>query len=149
MSIQFRHSTSASLTVFCMTTEPLNPERQSFGARLAAARTAAALTGQTVGQRLGYKGDRKVVSSWETGRAVPDAITLKRLCRLYNVTADSLLWGAEDTDRPDNAGLDPALAERLARATPDQRALVRQLILTTLDGLHVPAAPPEKQRRAA
>ena len=96
---------------------------------------------------LGWPASKQTVSHYETGRNLPDPLVLRKLCRLYNVTADSLLWGADDADRPDNAGLDPALAERLARATPDQRALVRQLIITTLDGLHVPAAPLEKPRR--
>jgi len=96
---------------------------------------------------LGWSASKQTIGHYETGRNLPDPLVLRKLCRLYNVTADSLLWGADDADRPDNAGLDPALAERLARATPDQRALVRQLIVTALDGLHVPVAPLEKPRR--
>ena len=34
----------------------------------------------------------KTVSAWETGRGLPDALTMKRLAKLYGVSAESLLW---------------------------------------------------------
>lgn len=43
--------------------------------------------------------NKATVSAWETGRGVPDALRLRALAKLYDVSADSLLW--EDSLSPD------------------------------------------------
>lgn len=70
----------------------MDPDRRNFGLRMAAARKLVRpkLTQDAVAQRFGVK--KATVSAWETGNGLPDALTLKRLAKLYNVSADALLW---------------------------------------------------------
>ena len=64
--------------------------RLGIGLRLKAARNVKGLTQQQVADRLGViKG---TVSAWETGRWSPEAVTLRALARLYDVSADAILW---------------------------------------------------------
>jgi len=67
-----------------------DPERKSFGMRLKAAREARGLTQQQVADLFGVK--KGTVSAWEMGGGIPDALRLRRLARVYNVSADALLW---------------------------------------------------------
>lgn len=69
-----------------------DPVRINFGLRLAAARKVVRppLTQQAVADRFGVQ--KGTVSAWETGNGLPDAITLRQLAKLYNVSADALLW---------------------------------------------------------
>lgn len=68
--------------------------RQEIGKRLKKARKAArngdGFTQAEVGDILGKKGDG-TVSAWETGRALPDALTLRWMAQNYGVSVDELL----------------------------------------------------------
>lgn len=72
------------------TKEPLDPVRRGIGQRLKAAREQKALTQQEVATKFGV--NKATVSAWETGAGSPDAVRLRRLARLYDVSADALLW---------------------------------------------------------
>ena len=63
--------------------------------RLAAARKAAGLSQEQLGERLDVT--RQAVSKWESGQATPDVLTAARLCEVLQISADYLLlvpaWG--------------------------------------------------------
>lgn len=67
-----------------------DPVRKGFGLRLKAAREAKGLTQQQVADLFDIK--KGTVSAWETGGGVPDALRLRRLARIYGVSADAILW---------------------------------------------------------
>lgn len=68
----------------------IGEDRIGVGLRLKAARTGCGLTQADVAARFGL--NKATVSAWETGRGSPDAITLRALAKLYNVSADAILW---------------------------------------------------------
>jgi transcriptional regulator with XRE-family HTH domain len=70
---------------------PHNTEdRDGLGGRLRAARTNVGLNDEEAAAAVGVaKGS---IGAWEGGRAVPDAIMLGRLAKVYEVTSDALLW---------------------------------------------------------
>lgn len=61
--------------------------------RIASVRKAAGLTQEQLGELAGVS--RQAVSKWESGQAVPDALTLAALCRKLHVSADYLLLGVD------------------------------------------------------
>ena len=61
--------------------------------RLAAARKAAGLSQEQLGERLDVT--RQAVSKWESGQATPDVLTAARLCEVLHISADYLLLGKE------------------------------------------------------
>ena len=61
--------------------------------RVAAARKAAGLTQEALGEKLGVS--RQAVSKWESGQAVPDLDTVAKLCLALGFSADYLLFGRE------------------------------------------------------
>lgn len=70
-------------------------DRKALGARLGAARKLAGLTQEHVAAKLtelGFETGKAAVSAWENGRNVPDSLVLRRLAKLYEATADALLW---------------------------------------------------------
>lgn len=70
--------------------EPVDPIRLGIGQKLKASREAKGLTQQEVADKFGVK--KATVSAWETGAGAPDAMRLRSLARLYDVSADALLW---------------------------------------------------------
>ena len=66
--------------------------------RVAAARKAAGLTQEALGEKLGVS--RQAVSKWESGQAVPDLDTVAKLCLALGFSADYLLFGREDAPAP-------------------------------------------------
>jgi transcriptional regulator with XRE-family HTH domain len=67
-----------------------DPARLGIGQKLKAAREAKGLTQTEVADKFGVK--KATVSAWETGAGAPDAMRLRSLARLYDVSADALLW---------------------------------------------------------
>lgn len=66
-------------------------ENQNFAQQLITARKAAGLTQEQLGERMHMS--RQGISHWETGRALPDAETLKQLSQVLNynfVTSEAL-----------------------------------------------------------
>ena len=59
--------------------------------RLAAARKAAGLSQEQLGELLGVT--RQAVSKWESGQTTPDVLTAARLCEALHISADYLLLG--------------------------------------------------------
>ena len=68
--------------------------------RIAAARKAAGLTQEALGEKLGVS--RQAVSKWESGQAVPDLDTVSQLCLALGLSADYLLFGREDSAPPES-----------------------------------------------
>lgn len=68
----------------------VDPIRRGFGMRLKAARTHAKFTQQEVADLFEVK--KATVSAWEQGGGDPGVFKLRRLAKLYNVSADALLW---------------------------------------------------------
>lgn len=70
-------------------------EKKELGRRLASARKLAAHTIDSAAAALtanGHKIGKAALGAWEVGRNVPDALWVKRLAKLYDTTADSLIW---------------------------------------------------------
>lgn len=95
MSNLFRLAERAGAYPAAMT--EIDPVRRGLGLRLASARKDKKLTQDDVA--LKFSLNKATVSAWETGRGVPDALTLRALAKLYDTSADALLW--EDSLSPD------------------------------------------------
>ena len=52
------------------------------------------MTQAEIGRRIGF--ERKSVSAWINGDYAPNVLALARLCKLFRVSADYLLFGEED-----------------------------------------------------
>lgn len=76
---------------------PMDPVRLGIAQRLKTARVAKGLTQQEVADKFGVT--KGTVSAWETGAGSPDALRLRSLARLYDVSADAILW--DDSLTPD------------------------------------------------
>ena len=63
--------------------------------RIIQARKQASLTQEQLGEKLGVS--RQAVSKWESGQANPDVTYVMAMCRLFDVSADWLLFGTEQT----------------------------------------------------
>lgn len=61
--------------------------------RIAVIRKTRGLTQEQLGELVGVT--RQAVSKWESGQAVPDALTIARLCQELNLSADYVLLGKE------------------------------------------------------
>lgn len=77
--------------------QDIDPVRRGLGLRLASARKGKHLTQDAVAAKFDV--NKATVSAWETGRGVPDALTLRALAKLYDTSADALLW--EDSLTPE------------------------------------------------
>ncbi|MCK6431878.1 MAG: helix-turn-helix domain-containing protein [Aquabacterium sp.] len=115
--------------------KPLQPDAVALGLRLATARQQAGLNGESVGVQLGYKGGKKTVSQWETGRAVPDSLTLRHLCRLYQCSADTLLWADAAESPAGRPPLSPATLRRIAQLDQTRRASLEAALSHMLDAV--------------
>lgn len=69
---------------------PVDPIRLGIAQRLKSARLAKGLTQQEVADK--FEVNKATVSAWETGAGAPDAVRLRSLARLYDVSADAILW---------------------------------------------------------
>lgn len=95
MSNLFRHdaeSPAYSLSMTKDTKEILAPDpiRLGLGMRLKAAREHKSLTQDDIAKRFSL--NKATVSAWETGRGDPGVYRLRELAKLYDVSADALLW---------------------------------------------------------
>lgn len=73
-----------------MASEEIDSEKREIGLNLKGARKNAGMTLVQVGKKFGVS--KQVVSAWELGRGDPGLVRLRRLAKLYNVSADALLW---------------------------------------------------------
>lgn len=74
-----------------------DPTRQGVGLRLKAVRVKKGLKQREVADRLGV--NLATVSAWETGIGDPGIYMLRTLAKLYDVSADAILW--EDSLTPE------------------------------------------------
>jgi len=111
-----------------------------FNERIAAARRAAGLTQEQLGERVGVT--RQAVSKWEAGTAMPDALTAARLCDALDVSADYLLLGKGDA-----APSVPEPAAGLPDTCPSCGRPVSGSVCTAC-GYELPATPPRGPRYA-
>ena len=74
-----------------------DPTRQGVGMRLKAARQSKGLKQREVADRFGV--NLATVSAWETGIGDPGVYMLRDLAKLYDVSADAILW--ENSLTPD------------------------------------------------
>lgn len=68
---------------------------EALGERLRSARRIAGETLESVARKLTESGipvGKAAVGHWETGHAVPDALQIRRLAKIYGTTVDALLW---------------------------------------------------------
>lgn len=70
--------------------QAIDPVRLGVGMRLAAAREDKKMTQDNIAKRFSI--NKGTVSAWETGRGDPGIYRLKELAKLYDVSADALLW---------------------------------------------------------
>lgn len=83
---------------------------------------------------------KQAISAWEQGRNLPDPLVLRRLCRLYKVSADSLLW-ADPGEVPGNdAQLPTAILHRIAHLDAGRRAALVNALSSMLDAIDPPTA---------
>lgn len=77
---------------------------------------------------------RQSVSKWETDASVPDLDKLVRLSRLFGVTLDQLVCGAEEQLREAGEGLTPEKTEEKKNPTPVRRTVGAVLLAVGLLG---------------
>jgi transcriptional regulator with XRE-family HTH domain len=65
-------------------------DKKALGKRLAACREAKGWKQDVAARQLGVT--KAALSAWETGRNMPDALSLKKLAKLYDVSVDAILW---------------------------------------------------------
>jgi len=123
--------------------EPVNPEAAALGRRLREARERMQLSQTQAAAELAARGikagGKGTISAWEVGRSQPSPLVMRALCRLYNCSADSLLWDSQG-DTPGSAEqLPAALMRRVVALNPEQRAALVRNIEAMLD-LVAPAA---------
>ena len=63
---------------------------KSIGLRIKEARLARNMKQEELAERIGAKSP-SAVSTWESGRAKPDCVTLLKICNVLEVSADQLL----------------------------------------------------------
>lgn len=131
----------------------IDPDQRGLGLRLAEARLRAGVTQVGVAAWLtshGVECSKQAVSAWEAGRNMPNPLVLRRLCRLYACSADSLLWELND-ERP-AAVLPPDLARRLAELPQTQLQgvldVLRAALRQTEAAPAIAAAPTRAQATA-
>lgn len=74
---------------------------------------------------------------------MPNPLVLRRLCRLYDCTAESLLWSSAE-EIPQASRVIPAdITRRLAALDDGQRVAALRSIASMLDAIAPPAEPPQ------
>ena len=109
--------------------------------RIASVRKAAGLTQEQLGELVGVS--RQAVSKWESGQAVPDALTITALCQKLHVSADYLLLGVD----PDTASGSAASAYTPPDTCPCCGRHVGGTICPVC-GYALPTAPPRGPKYA-
>ena len=66
---------------------------EGFAERLKDLWMKSGMTQEQVAVKIKWK--RKAVNAWINGYSMPNALAIARLCRLFNVSADYLLFGEE------------------------------------------------------
>lgn len=112
-----------------------------FNERIASVRKAAGLTQEQLGELVGVS--RQAVSKWESGQAVPDALTITALCQKLHVSADYLLLGVD----PDTASGSAASAYTPPDTCPCCGRHVGGTICPVC-GYALPTAPPRGPKYA-
>jgi len=69
---------------------PDKAARHAMGRRFAAARELKGLTQQGVADLIGV--EKATISSWESGRNMPNPFALRAMAKLYGQSVDALLW---------------------------------------------------------
>lgn len=86
--------------------------------RIAAARRAAGMSQEQLGEALGVS--RQAVSKWESGQTKPDLEAVGKMCELFHLSADYLLLGREDDKTANSA----TQAQSKAQTTPSGYSLI-------------------------
>jgi transcriptional regulator with XRE-family HTH domain len=113
----------------------VDPIRAAVGKRLRDARevhtTRGGLSAELIAARLG-KSDRRAVYAWEQGVGAPDIYVLRSLCRLYGVTAESILWGDDDAEAPLGGAISREMMAAIVALPPKYKARLRDSIASRL-----------------
>lgn len=91
----------------------------TMGQRIRDSRQAAKLTQTQLGRLLGVT--KGAVSTWETGRNVPDLPLFIGLCEKLKVSADYILWNKTAHQHPSDV---LELAHRIAKLDNKKRELL-------------------------
>jgi transcriptional regulator with XRE-family HTH domain len=114
-SVNAAYSTAESALTVAVKVRPVDkhdPEdKKSLGRRLAACREVKGWKQDFAAKQLGVT--KAALSAWETGRNMPDALFLKKIAKLYDVSVDAILWeNALSNDSMRFAAQFDALSER-------------------------------------
>jgi len=105
--------------------------------RIAVIRKMKELTQEQMGELVGVS--RQAVSKWEAGQAVPDALTIAKLCQELDVSADYMLLGKEPEERT-------AMPVETAYIPPENCPVCGRLVtgsICSVCGYIVPTTPPK------
>ena len=105
--------------------------------RIAVVRKMKGLTQEQLGELVGVS--RQAVSKWEAGQAVPDALTIAKLCQELEVSADYVLLGRE-------AEVQAAIPVEPAYVPPENCPVCGRLVtgsICSACGYAVPTTPPK------
>ena len=89
--------------------------REIMAAKLKEARDASGMTAEQVGEKVGKS--HKTVYSWESGQGQPDADTLVKLCRIYNMNIADF-YDAKRITSDDFSYIDVPLYGSIAAGVP-------------------------------
>lgn len=118
--------------------------KEIFAANLSSLRGHKGWTQVELGEKLNYSD--KTISKWERGESIPDAVVLKEISSLFDVSLDTLLTDHEGKDpdewenrqqkkkeKKEKAGKKP-LRERLAEMTKVERkhANIKHLLISVV-----------------
>ncbi len=96
----------------------------AFAERLKALRKSCNLTQQKMATALGI--ERSTYTYYETGKTFPDIVTLSRIARIFNISADNLLGIAPVTATFNDDLLFDDSGERFSRLSADEQLLLLQ-----------------------
>lgn len=102
-----------------------DPIRVAFGQRLAAARNLKRYTQEDIAQKFDVK--KGTVSAWEKGRGDPGVFRLRALAKLYEVSADALLWDSAPSIEA------MQMAAQFDGLTPQQQSTLKAVWMAYVD----------------
>lgn len=86
-----RNGPSGAAAVTLRQMDKHDPEdKKALGKRLASCREVKGWKQEYAAEQLGVT--KAALSAWETGRNMPDALTLKKIAKAYGVSIDGILW---------------------------------------------------------
>lgn len=89
-SYSLRGSSASAADTLCRVEKHDPEDKKALGKRLASCREVKGWKQEYAADQLGVT--KAALSAWETGRNMPDALTLKLIAKVYGVSIDGILW---------------------------------------------------------